>query len=80
MLTNSLRPATSCEPIHPIEMEGTTVGEMAKALDAFYSDSLNRRIPIVAALQRVKMKHDGATRQALEDQAAKRRGAFNMQH
>jgi hypothetical protein len=63
-----------------ITMIGITWGEMAKAVDGFYSDSLNMRVPVIDVLEWVKMKHDGATPQALEEKAANLRAKFNIQH
>jgi hypothetical protein len=63
-----------------IDMAGTTFGEMAKAVDGFYSDSLNMRIPVIWALMWVKSKHDGASPEILERYAANLRAKFNSQY
>jgi len=60
-----------------IDMEGTTFDEMSKAIDSFYGESLNGRVPIIFGLQWVKMKHDGASTTALEQKAATFRAFFN---
>ena len=66
--------------ITSIEMVGTTFGEMAKAVDVFYSDSLNLRVPVVYAMMWVKNKHDGDPPKLLEEYAAALRSRFNIEH
>lgn len=60
-----------------IDMEGTTFDETSKAIDSFYGESMNGRVPIIFALQWVRMKHDGASTTALEQKAATFRSFFN---
>jgi hypothetical protein len=51
-------------------MPGASYLEVAKALDSFYSDSLNARIPVIDVLRLVKNKSDGASAEQLDTQAA----------
>jgi hypothetical protein len=49
--------------------------EIAQAVDAFYADSLNRRIPVISALTWVKRKSKGATASELDQMAARIRAS-----
>jgi hypothetical protein len=49
--------------------------EIARAVDAFYADSLNRRIPVISALTWVKRKSNGATASELDQMAARIRAS-----
>jgi hypothetical protein len=75
-----LKEATAFDIGTRIYMPGTTFVEMAKAVDGFYSDSLNMRIPVIYALMWVKTKHDGTAPEILEQYAATLRAKFSIQH
>ena len=70
-------PDKKVDIFYRIEITGSSLAEIAKAIDAFYSDSMNSRIPIVSAMAWVKMKHDGSTPQTLEETLAKLRSIWN---
>jgi hypothetical protein len=53
-----------------------TFGEIGESLDAFYTEPTNRRIPVLYALNWVKLKADGVPVQALKDWEAGMRGEF----
>ena len=56
---------------------GVPLKEIAQAVDLFYADSLNRRIPVYAAPTWAKLKSGGATAAQLEPVASSLRALFN---
>jgi hypothetical protein len=57
-------------------MQGMTFGEIRTALDAFYADASNVRIPVLFAHVWLKHKVGGASPQELDAEAAKFRRMF----
>jgi hypothetical protein len=61
------------EVLNQVGIKSVTFGEMASGLDLFYADTSNVQVPVILAQEWLKHKVKGASRQALDDEAAKLR-------